>query len=297
MSPSDDHGYDGESARYGGDAGRYTGDAGRDDDEFGGSGQTRTRLPERDGDGYGSARRAGRTPSRSLVTVVGVVVLLIAAIAFANRGGGDSSSNNDTSNAKPAPTAASGTQPVDAKNAGIPSGFAHDRQGAESAAANYAVALGSAEMFSTDRRRAIVTAVYTPDAAAGRQADLDTAYSAEDFLTGIGLDRDGSAPDGQTFISRVIPVGTKVEKFSADSATVAVWNSSLFGLAGEGSKNPVTENWYTTTYELRWNGGDWKVADFDQKDGPVPTGRDQTASTADELTKAVEQYGGFTYAR
>lgn len=52
----------------------------------GGSGQTRTRLPEgNSGDVYGGARRPVRS-SRSLITVVGVVVLLVAAIAFANRG-------------------------------------------------------------------------------------------------------------------------------------------------------------------------------------------------------------------
>ena len=48
---------------------------------MGGSGQTRTRLPDSgSGDAYGDGRRPPRA-SRSLVTVVGVVVLLIAAIA------------------------------------------------------------------------------------------------------------------------------------------------------------------------------------------------------------------------
>ena len=115
------------------------------------TGQTRTRMPERDGDPYGGSRRGGRSPSRSLVTVVGVVVILIAAIAFANRGGGDSAADDGGGGGGDAPkassTAASGQKPVDGKAAGIPSGFAHDKQGAESAAANYAVALGSAEMF------------------------------------------------------------------------------------------------------------------------------------------------------
>lgn len=60
---------------------------------YGGTGQTRTRYPEGAGDVYGGARRSGRSSSRSLVTVVGVIVLLIAAIAFANRGGDDGSSS------------------------------------------------------------------------------------------------------------------------------------------------------------------------------------------------------------
>ncbi|MFF4354704.1 hypothetical protein [Streptomyces sp. NPDC001530] len=274
------------------------GDASRGEDGgYGGSGQTRTRLPDRPGDVYGGARR-GRSSSRSLVTVVGVVVLLIAAIAFANRGGDDpSSGNGDSDKAKTSPTAASGSRPVESKTAGIPSGFGHSEQGAQSAATNYGVALGSTGMFSTEQRHAIVNAVYAPDVAAARQPDLDKAYSSEKFLTNIGLNKDGSAPAGQTFISRIIPVGTKVAASTADSATVELWYTSLFGLSGDGSTNPVSESWYTTTYQMKWINGDWKVTDFTQKDGPVPVGRDQTASTADDMTKAVEEYGGFTYAR
>lgn len=259
------------------------------------TGQTRTRLPE----AGGGARRGARSSSRSLITVVGVVVVLIAAIAFANRGGDDSAGEEGGSGDSPksAATAPSGKKPVDTKTAGIPSGFAHDRQGAESAAANYAVALGSAEMFNKERRREIVATVYTPDAAAARQADLDRAYSNAEFLANIGLGKDGKAPDGQSFVSRVIPVGTKVTASSENDASVEVWYTSLFGLSGEGSTNPVTESWYTTTYQLQWIENDWKVVDFQQKDGPVPVGRDQKASTADDMTKAVEEYGGFTYGR
>ncbi|MFE0433870.1 hypothetical protein ACWD6Q_04730 [Streptomyces nigra] len=261
-------------------------------------GQTRTRLPDAGGDVYGGARRGGRSSSRSMITVVGVVVLLIAAIAFANRGGdGSGASAGDENKPDASSTAATGTRPVKGKSAGIPGGYAHDEQGAQSAAANYSVALGSADMFNTTTRHAIVDTVYAPDVAASRQADLDNAYSSEQFLTNIGLDKNGAAPSGQTFVSRVIPVGTKVTSYSANSATVEVWYTSLFGLSGDGSKNPVSESWYTTTYQLKWIQNDWKVTDFQQKDGPVPVGRDQRASTADDMTKAVEEFGGFTYAR
>ncbi|MGW4013374.1 hypothetical protein [Streptomyces sp. NPDC004763] len=256
--------------------------------DYGGTGQTRLRLPEEDG----APRRGGRSSSRSLVTVVGVVVLLIAAIAFANRGGDDSASAEGGAGDKPktSATAPTGARPVQ-------SGFAHDEQGAQSAAANYAVALGSDGMFDKARRHEIVDAVYAPDVAASRQTDLDGAYSNQKFLANIGLDKQGKAPTGQTFVSRVIPVGTKVTAFSADKATVEVWYTSLFGLSGGSSTNPVTESWYTTTYQLTWTNGDWKVTDFQQKDGPVPVGRDQRASTAEDMTKAVEEFGGLTYAR
>lgn len=286
MSLGDQHGY-GESSRAG-DDGAYGG--------YGGTGQTRTRLPD---DAYGGTPRRPRSSSRSLVTIVGVVVLLIAAIAFANRGGDDSGEGGSSGGdkAETAPTAASGERPVETKTAGIPTGFARSEQGAESAATNYGIALGSADMFNRTRRHEIVNTVYPSDVAAARQSDLDKAYSSKGFLTSIGLNEDGSTPSGQTFISRIIPVGTKVTSFSDTSATVELWYTSLFGLSGEGSTNPVAESWYTTTYELKWTNGDWKVTDFTQKDGPVPVGRDQRASTSEDMTKAVEEYGGFTYAR
>ncbi len=265
---------------------------------YGGTGQTRTRLPEGEGGGpYGGARRTGRSSSRSLVTVVGVVVLLIAAIAFANRGGdGSASGTPEADSPKAAATAPSGEKPVDTKTGGIPSGFAHDAQGAESAAANYAVALGSDGMFNKATRHPIVDTIYTPAAADGLQSALDAAYSA-DFLSKLGLDSNGRPPQGSTFISRTIPVGTKVEQYSESSAKVAVWYMGLIGMAGEKSTDPVSTTWKTWTFDLQWTDGDWKIASDTQKDGPAPVPGDDVAAGSDEISKAVEEYGGFTYAR
>lgn len=265
---------------------------------YGGTGQTRTRLPDRPGDVYGGARR-GRSSSRSLVTVVGVVVLLIAAIAFANRGGDDSSSSGGGggkgSDAKTSPTAASGDRPVDTKTNGIPSGYSHDVRGAQSAGANYAVALGSDGMFNAGKRRAIVQAVADPSALDRLQSGFDADYSA-DLLKKIGLNTDGSTPTGSTFVNRTLPVGTKVTSSSDTAATVEVWCNSLFGLTGESSTNPVTSGWFTVTMKLTWN-GDWKVLETSQKTGPTPVNGDNAVSGADEIGKAVEEFGGFTYAR
>ncbi|WP_329546809.1 hypothetical protein OG548_23580 [Streptomyces sp. NBC_01356] len=275
------------------------GDSSRGEDGgYGGSGQTRTRLPGGGGgDVYGGARR-GRSSSRSLVTVVGVVVLLIAAIAFANRGGDDSSSSGGggSDNAGTSPTAASGERPVGSKDSGIPSGFAHSPVGAESAAANYAVALGSADMFNKTRRDQILSAVITPSKVAEFEASLDQAYTPQ-FNQNVGLNADGSTPQGYTFVSRTSPIGTKVTESSADAATVEVWCSGLLGLAGDNSTNPVTSTWFTITAQLEWTAGDWKIVTHSQKEGPAPVPGDDRASSADDIAKAVEEYGGFTYAR
>jgi hypothetical protein len=270
------------------------GASGGGDEEYGGVGQTRTRLPERGGDVYGGARR-GRSSSRSLVTVVGVVVLLIAAIAFANRGG-DSASGGTSNKPDQASTAASGTRPVQSKPDGIPSGFAHDQQGAQSAAANYAVALGSDGMFNTAKRHQIVQTLADSGSLSRLQNGFDADYSTE-LLKKIGLNNDGSAPTGTTFVNRTLPVGTKVMSYSADAATVQVWCNGLFGLTGESSTNPVTSSWFTVTVKLNWTRGDWKVTETSQKTGPTPVNGDNPVSGSDEISKAVEEYGGFTYAR
>ncbi|MEY7977023.1 hypothetical protein AB8O53_11965 [Streptomyces pilosus] len=262
------------------------------------TGQTRTRLPEGGGDPYGGPRRGARSSSRSLVTVVGVVVVLIAAIAFANRGGDDSAAEEGGSadSPKAAATAPSGKKPVDAKTAGIPSGFAHDRQGAESAAANYAVTLVSADILKPSRRTEIVQQLFVADRQAALEDRFDKAYS-EEFLSNIGLDENGDAAAGNTYVSRTMPIGTRVTSYSDSAAAVEVWCSGVFGTAGEKTTNPVSSDWFTMTLQLRWTDDDWKVDSFSQKDGPAPVPGDDKASTAEEMAKAVKEYGGFTYAR
>jgi hypothetical protein len=228
---------------------------------------------------------------------VGVVVLLIAAIAFAHRGGDDSGSGDGSGDkAETAPTAASGQRPVEAKAGGIPSGFAHDQQGVESAAANYSVVLVSADILKPARRSEIVQQVFVADKVAALEDKLDKAYSKE-FLSNVGLDENGNAAAGQTYVSRTMPVGTKVTDYSESTATVEVWCTGVFGTAGDDSKNPVSNDWFTMTLQLRWADGDWKVDSFSQREGPAPVNGDNTVSPSDEISKAVEEYGGFTYAR
>ncbi|MCX4235274.1 hypothetical protein [Streptomyces ortus] len=269
-----------------------------EDGGYGGTGQTRTRLPDSAGDVYGGARRGGRSSSRSLVTVVGVVVLLIAAIAFANRGDGnrDSPDNGGTAKSGTTPTSPSGEHPVKSKTGGIPTGYTQDDHGAQSAAANYSVALGSDAMFNTAKRHEILQTIADPGSLDRLRSDLDADYSAG-LLKKIGLDEDGGTPAGSTFVNRTLPVGTKVTSSGGGSATVEVWCNSLFGLTGEASTKPVTSGWFTLTVKLKWADDDWKVRDTSQKTGPTPVNGDNPVSGSDEIGKAVEEFGGFTYGR
>ncbi|MEU6852865.1 hypothetical protein ABZ901_23430 [Actinacidiphila alni] len=280
---------------------------------------TRTRMPEGHGGHSGGARRA--QPRRALVTVVSIIALLVAALAFANRGSHPSSSSTDGrgsgsgssagassssggsgsggsggKSGTDAATAPSGQKPVTGKTGGIPTGFPHTGEGAQSAAANYAVAMGGVEMFTSASRQRIVDTIYTPAAAAKLKGPLDKAYSA-DFLAKLGLDANGKAPQGKTFVSRTVPVGTKTESYTTDTAQVSVWYMALIGMAGTGSTDPVRTDWMTWTFTLTWSGNDWKIASDSQKSGPAPVPGDVPAASAPDITKAVEEYGGFTYAR
>ncbi|RPF46536.1 hypothetical protein EDD96_3116 [Streptomyces sp. Ag109_G2-6] len=263
------------------------------DDQYGGgavggTGQTRTRLPDSPSDPYGTPRRTPRA-SRGLITVVGVVVLLISAIAFANRS--QDTPQPPTSNKPPTTnaTAPTGTAPVT-------KGFAHNEQGAQSAAANYAVALGSDGMFRKDTRHAITDGVYTVEAAARLKAPQDAAYSPA-FLAKLGLDPNGNPPQANTFISRTVPVGTRVDSYAPGAARISVWATGLIGMSGEKSTDPVRTTWKTWVFDLVWSGDDWKIAADSQQDGPAPVPGDVPASSADDISKATKEFGGFTYAR
>ncbi|MEX3104346.1 MULTISPECIES: hypothetical protein [unclassified Streptomyces] len=278
MSPADEPGHDTSTGGYAG---------------------TRTRYPETE-----PARRPARSSSRSLVTVVAVVVLLIAAIAFANRGngsgdsGGSGTATGGSSGAKPQAesTAATGTKPVESRTGSIPTGYAQNRQGVQSAAANYAVVLGSTGMFHKDSRHTIVETIYTPTTAARLQTSMDSAYTP-DFLSKMGLDANGNPPQGNTFVARVVPIGSTVRSFAGTTAQVAVWYMGLIGMSGTSSTDPVRSSWSTWTFDLQWVNGDWKVASEKQTDGPAPVPGDNQAASSDEISKAIDEYGGFTYAR
>ena len=263
---------------------------------------TRTRYPA----GEAPPEAApGRHPLRTLGAVIGAVVLLLVLVAIVNRtsgsstqaGGaaGSSGSGDSASGAKanPSATAPTGTQPVSTSQDGIATGFPHTSEGAQSAAVNYSVALGSSQMYATASRHAILQTITDPTALASMQSRLDSSFTAQGNKLGLRL---GEAPKGLSFVSRAIPVGTKVDTY-ASQAVVEVWSDSLFGLAGQGSTYPVTESWYTLTVTLNWANGDWKLSDFEQSEGPTPISGNQTTSSANVMANAVTQFGGFRYAR
>lgn len=268
----------------------------------GGDPHTRTKLPADESSG-GEPRRP--RPLRSLCTVLGVLALLLGAIMIANRGtpdpkdGKDHADSTDATKPSTDPTRPTGSKPVDGTDpdTGLATGYPHTKDGAQSAATNYSVALGSSDMFVDDRRKALLHTLSAPSAQDSLLARTDRSFPR--VRKNLELSKDGKAKDDQTFVCRSVPIGTKLTSYSQDdgTATVSVWNSTLFGLAGKGSTTPVTGSWNTTVLHLAWTHDDWKVTDFEQKDGPAPVRGDDKAAGADDIAKAVREYGGYRYAR
>jgi hypothetical protein len=261
---------------------------------------TRTRLPAGGQPSLGP-QAPGLRRLRLLGGVFVVVFLLVVAVALINRTNGTTTGSSGTPGTKSngagtqsAPTAPTGAQPVTTTTNGIAVQYPHTPEGAQSAAANYSVALGSSDMYATASRHAIVSTVTDPTSIAALNSRFDASYDAEAAQLGLV---NGKAPAGLTFVSRTVPVGTKTDSITPDTATVEIWNTSIGGLAGQGSKRPITEYWYTLTLKLHWSGGDWKVTDFSQVDGPTPISGTQTVSSYGDMENAVNQFGGFRYAR
>jgi hypothetical protein len=205
----------------------------------------------------GPIPRRSRKPSRATVLTVGVVTLLIAAIAVTNGVGRDDD---------PAPAASGSAAASDDKPGAAPA--AHSRAGARTAATGYAERLGSADMFNEDARHALVADVAAPDRRAALSKEFDSAYTAE-LNQRIGLDEQGQPPAGQEFVNETLPARSTVTTYTPDRAVVDVWCAGVFGFKGEKVKTPVETNHFTLTITLVWSGDAWKFSDSKQTEDPT----------------------------
>ena len=67
-------------------------------------------------------------------------------------------------------------------------------------------------------------------------------------------------------VVRPVPIGYRVDRFEPPRATVSIWGMALFG---SGAYEPVSQ-WATSTVELAWQHGAWKIAAMRNRGGPSP---------------------------
>ena len=178
-------------------------------------------------------------------------------------------------------------------NSGVPVGYQHNQQGAVAAAANYTSVLSSTLILDRSKRRAAIKALAAPEALTRQQRAWDQAVAL--LNKGLGV-ADGAAKDGSVLL-RAVPVGWRLEEYTGDRATVAIWVTSVLGaLGGPPDGVPVREAWGTSTVELRWVDGDWKLVDTTNTDGPRPIADSATPTAASQLIPEAQQFKEFTYA-
>ena len=89
-----------------------------------------------------------------------------------------------------------------------------------------------------------------------------------------------SAVAATPVVARPVFLGYRVTKFTPDRTTVSVWGMALFGSA---EYEPVSQ-WATSTFDLVWQNGAWKVAAMRSRPGPSPRW---------SLTELAREIGSF----
>jgi hypothetical protein len=267
------------------------------------------RLPEQRRFGAGGMPGLLTMTLLAVVLFLGGLVVGRASMTRDRAGGAAPATTAPAATATPSPTVAAGQgtaadAPAAAATAtkgvgprrienGVKVGYAHSREGAIAAAANYTTALSSDLILDPARRKAAIDTLAAPEAKARLQKTFDQAVTS--LRNGLGVD--GGAADGAQVLLRATPVGWRVEEYSNRAARVAIWVTSVGGsIGGTDGPVPIREGWGTTTVELRWARGDWKQVDSTTTDGPVPIADVAPPTAAPELVSKASEFKEFTYA-
>lgn len=137
-------------------------------------------------------------------------------------------------------------------------GFARDEAGAVAAAMTYATA-GQTWLYLSDEQIA-------------EQAGAVMLPESRDRLVGELVDQVHLLRDELERASGMVwfvmaPLATRVDAYSPGRAVVRVWVVRV--LSADGVAVPQS-GWETLRFDLAWHGGDWRIADTDETDGPTP---------------------------
>lgn len=240
-----------------------------------------------------SPQRRPSRPWRFVVYAVlaAVLILLIAALVIRRPSApssGAPTATSPTPGSSPIPVVAGATR----VEAGVPIGYPRTESGAVAAATNYLVAFTQPRMFQPPVRFQVLTVLAGPTRAPDliRAVDPGMQRAAQALRVDPAT---GTSAMGQ-LVSRLVPVGYKVVSFEGDRARVAVWGTSLSGVAGASSSMPVVNTWATDTVDLEWD-GDWKWAGFVESDGPTPVGTVNPPSAWSDIADASTGFIPYGY--
>lgn len=224
-----------------------------------------------------SSSRGLALASLSLLTGIALHATLLAPR--------DSQSNQPSAPGVP-PAASSGDAATSASRPqlehGVPAGFARAADGAVAAAAAF-VCTGQSilDMDPLSAEEAV------RQMAATSAADQQVA----DTLAKLRAAREALAGGTGAIVYRQAAIAWRVEAFSPDRARVAIWSVGV--LARDGVAPPQA-GWATSTFDLVWERGDWKIESEVIVPGPAPILDNSAApATASQLIASLQGFTDF----
>ena len=218
--------------------------------------------------------------------MAGFLVGVLVALSLGPGGGTSTSEGVDP----PSPVAGSApdTGPR-AVEAGVPVGYARTPAGAAAAATAYlTVAAESLLLMEASARDAAVRRMLVPNASAETVASVVGDRAVLERL------RRSASPSGKPrAVLRNLPVAYRVDAISGARARVSVWAAAVWSITGVGGPG---EAWTTTSMELEWVDGDWRLWSLSSKDGPTPSTTSGPVAGTDELITALAGFSSYRYA-
>jgi hypothetical protein len=201
-----------------------------------------------------------------------VLAVVMTALAFRAAGGGVG--------LDPATRSAPAARPGAASSSGrgarsdlVASGFSPDASGAAEAATSYLSTLERLVHTGPVDRATALRRLSASDAGTVVQNALDGLATLDALTT----EARRTQPDAR-LVLREAPVAYDVSTTGAARARVRLWTVAVVLIEG---RTEPREVWSTNTVDLVWEDGDWRVADWARRLGPVPTAQaDPTPSAA-----------------
>lgn len=142
---------------------------------------------------------------------------------------------------------------------GVDAQFALEQSGAVVAATAYHLALGDLRLALDETRRdEALQAIASTSALVGL---------SEELAAGAAAIREGGIDVASVQLQRQVPLGYRIDSYSTEAATVAVWTLQILALGQSSAPEP---HWSTTFVDLVWERDDWRLVGFRTEDGPVP---------------------------
>lgn len=162
--------------------------------------------------------------------------------------------------------------------------FAHSPAGTAEAATTYLGLLATTAAGDSNDARARVSAMTTGSLRAELEHGLPVLARA--LRARLASTEATAAFEGW-------PLGYRVTSFSPARATVAVWHLDL---AASSTLGLMTSDYLTTTYEVRWLAGTWRIDRASNVPGPTPPAPNAPLPAVDRFATAIREFSGYRYA-